>query len=103
MAQQSWQSDSGASGFRATVEISKKVVHAAQPLMKFRQFVSVESAFGKNKGESVQIYRVLNTDVAEDSGPINELERIPKTNVTVSPRSIMVDEYGRAIEFTGKV
>jgi hypothetical protein len=47
MAQQSWASDSGASGFRTTVDISKKVVHAAQPLMKFRQFVSVEPAFGE--------------------------------------------------------
>src|SRR3990167_2816424 len=103
MAQQSWSSDSGTSGFRTIVEISKKVVHAAQPIMKARQFVSVESAFGKNRGESVQIYRALNTDVAEDTDPINELERIPKTNVTVSPRSITVNEYGRAIEFTGKV
>lgn len=30
MAQQSWASDSGANGFRTTVEISKKVVHAAR-------------------------------------------------------------------------
>ena len=49
MAQQSWASDSGASGFRTTVDISKKVVHAAQPLMKFRQFVSVEPALVKTK------------------------------------------------------
>ena len=47
MAQQSWSSDSGTSGFRTIVEISKKVVHAAQPIMKARQFVSVESAFGE--------------------------------------------------------
>jgi len=47
MAQQSWASDSGANGFRTVVEISKKVVHAAQPMMKFRQFTSVEDAFGK--------------------------------------------------------
>jgi hypothetical protein len=29
MAQQSWASDSGASGFRTVVDVSKKVVHAA--------------------------------------------------------------------------
>src|SRR3990167_5508470 len=102
MAQQSWQSDSGASGFRATVEISKKVVHAAQPLMKFRQFVSVEPAYGKQKGESVQIYRALNTDVAEDTADINELDRIPTTRVSVTPRLITIGEQGRAIDFTGK-
>lgn len=103
MAQQSWASDSGASGFRTTVDISKKVVHAAQPLMKFRQFVSVEPAFGKNKGESVQIYRAGNTATAEDTAAINELDRIPTTSVAVTPRLITVNEYGRAINFTGKV
>jgi N4-gp56 family major capsid protein len=72
-------------------------------MMKFRQFVSVEPAFGKNKGESVQIYRAGNTDVAEDSSAINELDRIPTTSVAVSPRLITVNEWGRAIPFTGKV
>src|SRR3990167_1653329 len=103
MAQQSWASDSGASGFRTTVDISKKVVHAAQPLMKFRQFVSVEPAFGKNKGESVQIYRAFNTATVEDTAAINELDRIPTTSVAVTPRLITVNEFGRAIPFTGKV
>ena len=103
MAQQSWASDSGANGFKTTVDISKKVVHAAQPLMKARQFVNVEPAFGKNKGESVQIYRAGNTATVEDTATINELDRIPTTNVTVTPRLITVNEYGRAIPFTGKV
>lgn len=103
MAQQSWASDSGANGFRTTVDISKKVVHAAQPMMKARQFVSVEPAFGKNKGESVQIYRAGNTATAEDTAAINELDRIPTTSVAVTPRLITVNEYGRAIPFTGKV
>lgn len=103
MAQQSWASDSGASGFRTTVEISKKVVHAAQPMQKFRQFVSVETAFGKNKGESVQIYRAGNTDEESESDAINELDRIPTIQMAVSPRLITVNEWGRAIPFTGKV
>jgi len=103
MAQQSWASDSGASGFRTVVDVSKKVVHAAQPMMKFRQFVSVEEAFGKNKGESVQIYRAGNTDEDSESAAINELDRIPTLSVAVTPRLITVNEWGRAIPFTGKV
>ena len=103
MAQQSWASDSGANGFRTVVEISKKVVHAAQPMMKFRQFSSVEDAFGKNKGESVQIYRAGNTDEESESDAINELDRIPTLSVAVTPRLITVNEWGRAIPFTGKV
>jgi N4-gp56 family major capsid protein len=103
VAQQSWASDSGANGFRTVVEISKKVVHAAQPMMKFRQFSSVEDAFGKNKGESVQIYRAGNTDEESESDAINELDRIPTLSVAVTPRLITVNEWGRAIPFTGKV
>lgn len=103
MAQQSWASDSGASGFRTVTEISKKVVHAAQPMMKFRQFVSVETAFGKNKGESVQIYRAGNTDEESSATAINELDRIPTLSVAVTPKLITVNEYGRAIPFTSKV
>src|ERR1700675_2686474 len=103
MAQQSWLSDSGATGFRTVVEVSKKVVHAAQPMMKFRQFVNTEAAFGKQKGESIQIYRAFNTDTVEDTSAINELDRIPTASVAVTPRLITVNEYGRAIPFTGKV
>lgn len=103
MAQQSWASDSGSSGFRTVVDISKKVVHAAQPMMKGRQFVSVEDAFGKNKGESVQIYRAGNTDEESESTAINELDRIPTLSVAVTPKLITVNEWGRAIPFTGKV
>ena len=103
MAQQSWASDSGSNGFRTVVEISKKVVHAAQPMMKFRQFSSIEDAFGKNKGESVQIYRAGNTDEESESDAINELDRIPTLSVAVTPRLITVNEWGRAIPFTGKV
>ena len=103
MAQQSWASDSGSNGFRTVVEISKKVVHAAQPMMKFRQFSSVEDAFGKNKGESVQIYRAGNTDEESESDAINELDRIPTLQVAVTPRLITVNEWGRQIPFTGKV
>lgn len=61
------------------------------------QFVSVDEAFGANKGESLQIYRAGNTDVAEDSSSINELDRIPTTRMAVTPRLITVNEYGRAI------
>ena len=103
MAQQSWGADSGSTGFRTVVEVSKKVVQAAQPLMRARQFVSVEGAFGKNKGESVQIYRAYNTDTAEATAAINELDRVPTTRVSVVPRLITVNEYGVAIPFTGKV
>lgn len=103
MAQQTWASDSGATGFRTVVDISKKVVHAAQPLMKFRQFTSVEDAFGKNAGESVQIYRAGNTDEESEADAINELDRIPTISGSVTPKLITVNEWGRAIKFTGKV
>lgn len=67
------------------------------------QFVSVESAFGKNRGESVQIYRAGNSDVEYDTAAINELDRIPTARVTVTPKLITVNEYARAFPFTQKL
>ena len=101
MAQQSWSVDASASGYRTLVDVSKAVRHANQPNLKARQFVTLENAFGKGKGDTMDIYRVGNT--AATGGTINELSKIPETTVAVTRRSISVDEYGIAIPFTSKV
>ena len=99
----SWVTDSGSNGYRTTVAVSKKVVQPAQPMMKIRQFVSVDPAFGKNKGESVQIYRAGNSDVEYDTASINELDTVPVTRTTVTPKLITVNEYARAWNYTQKL
>lgn len=103
MAANSWVTDSGSSGYRTTVAISKKVLQPSQPMMKIRQFVSVEPAFGKGKGESVQIYRAGNSSVEYDTASINELDRIPVTTTVATPKLITVNEYGRAWNYTEKL
>ncbi len=101
MAQQSWSVDASSAGFRTLVDVSKNVRHANQPNLKARQFVTIESAFGKGKGDTMDVYRVGNT--AATGSTINELAKIPETTVAVTRRSMSVNEYGLAIPFTSKV
>jgi len=91
------------SGFRTTVEVSKKVRHAAQPLLKARQFVRAIDAFGKNRGETVDIYRVPNTAEVESTTAIPDGDPIPTTTIGTSRRSVTVNQYGKALPFTGMV
>ena len=51
----------------------------------------------------MQIYRAGNTDEESESSAINELDRIPTLSVAVTPKLITVNEWGRAIPFTGKI
>jgi hypothetical protein len=49
MAQQRW-AVSADGGYLANPQLSKELRVAAQPLMRFRQFVRPEPGFGKKKG-----------------------------------------------------
>ncbi len=88
-------------GFLARPDLSKKLRHAAQPMMKADQFTSVESAFGKNKGETFFFSRAGNVAVA--GGALVETQTIPVTSVPLTQGSITITEYGNSISFTGKV
>ena len=49
MSQQIWATNS-LGGYYSNNQLSKQIRHAAQPLMKFRQFAQPMSEAGKNKG-----------------------------------------------------
>lgn len=91
------------SGFRTLVEVSKKVRHAAQPILRARQFVRSIDSFGKNRGDTVDIYRVPNTAEVESTTTIPDGDPIPTTTIGTSRRSVTVNQYGKAIPFTGMV
>jgi len=100
MPQQKW-SVSADGGFLANPRISEKLRYASQPLMKFRQFVRPEPGFGKKKGDTLLFDRISN--VAAAGRIISELEKMPETNVSISQGSLVIDEYGNSIPWTGKL
>lgn len=99
MGQQIWSVNS-LGGFLASDEFSKKIRHRAQPLMKFRQFVDIEGAMGKNRGDTVLFDKISNISTA--GGTINETATITKNNYTITQGSLTINEYGNAIPFTLK-
>ena len=94
----SWSFDAP-SGVYKNHTMSMKLREAAIAETKFMQFVDVEPGYGKKKGESITITRVSNIDVPSD-GRINENERIPEDNITLTTVAITVSEWGRAVPYT---
>ena len=99
MGQQIWMTDS-LGGYLHSDQFSKDIRHRAQPLMKFRQFVDMENAIGKNRGDAVLFDKISNISTA--GGTLSETATIPKRNFTITQGSISVTEYGNAIPFTLK-
>jgi hypothetical protein len=92
MSQQVWSVNS-LGGFLSNSVLSKQVRHAAQPMQKFRQFVSAESAAGKNRGDKVFFNKISNISTA--GGTLTETSTIPKRNYTIVQSTLQVNEYGR--------
>jgi len=100
MGQQVW-SVSSLGGYFTNNQLSKKVRNAAQPMMKFRQFVDPEPAIGRNRGDRVFFDKISNISTA--GGTLSETSTIPKRNFTISQGTLVVTEYGNSIPFTLKV
>ena len=94
MSQQIW-AVSSLGGYLSNDVLSKQIRHAAQPLMKFRQFVDSEAAAGKNRGDSVLFNKISNISTA--GGTLNETSTIPKRNYTIVQGTLSVGEYGRKL------
>lgn len=100
MGQQLWAVNS-LGGFFSNNELSTAVRHAAQPMMKFRQFVDAEPAAGRSRGDKVFFDKISN--ISTQGGTLNETDTIPKRNFSIRQGTLTVNEYGNSIPFTLKV
>lgn len=88
-------------GFLTNNVLSKRIRHLAQPLMKFRQFVDLEPASGKSRGNLVFFDKISNITTA--GGTLIETDTIPKRNFTITQGTLTITEYGNSIPFTLKL
>lgn len=98
MSNMTWSTQSG---YLTSGYLNKKFQKAAQPLMRFRQFVSIKEAFGKSKGESVNWLQVSN--VSTYGGSLTETNTMHETPQTLAWGTLTVDEYGNSIPFSFKL
>lgn len=89
------------SGFLTNGKLNKDFQTQAQPLTRFRQFVSIKNALGKNAGETVNWLQVSN--VANYGGKLVETNTMHETNQTLTWGTLSVTEYGNSIPFTYKL
>lgn len=99
MGQQVWAVNS-LGGYLASTHLSQKVRHAAQPIMKFRQFVDIEPAVGKRRGDTLLFDKISNITTA--GGALIETSTIPKNNFYIRQGTLTVTEYGNAVPWTMK-
>ena len=98
MANMNWI-DQG--GYLANPELNKKFQTAAQPLMRFRQFVSLKNAIGKNQGDSVNWDKVAN--ISTFGGRLTETNTMPTTDVPITKGTLVLNENGNSIPYTLKM
>ena len=99
MASYAWTFDVATGVFKNN-HISKKLRFASIVDTVFQQFVrGADEAFGKGKGETVNIRRIRNI-AAPTNARLNENIKIPIDTFATSSVSITVAEWGRGVEYS---
>lgn len=80
-------------------ELSSMLFEAAIAEAVFMDHVKVKPALGKQRGESVTITRIA--EITEPvSAKLSETEKIPEDLFVITTKTIVVDDWGRAVPFT---
>lgn len=92
----SWQFDAPTGTYRnhaLSRDIRKEAIANAQ----FMQFLRAENGFGKQKGESVTITRIMKLPLAER---VNEVDRLPSGRPAIETKQVSVSQWGFKIPIT---
>ena len=88
-------------GYLTNNKLNLDFVTTAQPLQRFRQFVTTKEAFGKQSGQSVNWMKA--GDVNAYGGQVAETNTMPETDQTLTWGTLTVNEYGLSIPYTFKM
>lgn len=102
MAGQLWATNS-LGGYFYSLNLSKELRTALQPMHKFRQFANVKDASmgGKKKGETFT-WDVV-SDVSTRGATLTETNTIPETQFTITQGTLTMSEAGNAVPYSGKL
>ena len=102
MPQNIWATDS-LGGYMYSLNLSKKLRMALQPMSKFRQFCDVKDAAhqGLSKGDTFH-WNVF-TDVGTQGDTLTETNTMPETNFTITQGTMTITEAGNSVPYTGKL
>jgi len=90
-------------GYMYSDNLSHELRMALQPVLKFRQFCDVKDAThqGLHKGDTFNwnVYK----DVATQGTYLAERTTMPETNFEIVQESLIVDEQGNSVPYSGKL
>lgn len=102
MAGQLWGTNT-LGGYMYSLNLSKELRHALQPLVKFRQFCDVHDASQQGKKKGDQFHWNVYSDVATQGTTLSENDVMPETNFTITQGTITITEAGNSVPYTGKL
>lgn len=100
MAGQVWQTNA-LGGFMFSVNLSRKLRTALQPMVRFRQFCDAREAFGLGKGD--QFNWNVYSDVQTEGGQLAETATMPESNFTITQATLTITEFGNSVPYTKKL
>lgn len=81
--------------------LTQRLRSIAQPVFRFRQFVDVKEAIGKQNGDTWLFDKTGN--VQTQGGTLVETNTIPETQFVTGQGTGTITEYGNAVPFTAKL
>lgn len=86
-------------GYMYSLNLSKELRNAVQPLVKFRQFCDAKDATqqGKNKGD--KFHWNIYSDAATQGTTLTENVAMPETNFTITQGELTITEMGNSVLF----
>jgi len=94
-------STSSLGGYLSQPYLTQRLRAVAQPQFRFRQFLDVKEAIGKNRGDTWLYDKRGN--VATQGTILAETNTIPQTNFIVGQGTGQVVEYANSVPYTGKL
>ena len=88
-------------GYMYSLNLSKHLRMALQPVVKFRQFCDVKDASqqGKSKGD-IYHWNVYN-NIATQGTKLTETKTMPESNFTITQGTLTITEYGNSVNGSG--
>ena len=94
-------STSSLGGYLSQPYLTQRLRAVAQPQFRFRQFVDVKEAIGKNRGDTWLFDRRGN--VSTQGTVLAETNTIPQTNFVVGQGTGQIVEYANSVPYTAKL
>jgi N4-gp56 family major capsid protein len=85
------------------MSLSKKLRHAVQPLVKFRQFCDVKDATQQGKSKGDTFHWNVYSDIATQGTTLLETNTMPQSNFTITQGTLTITEGGNSVPYTGKL